>query len=206
MVILLGLPLSLLVLHTVVRIVRHFYKFPMPEFMANAIDNPIRRCLQPPDEMPFRLGIKSGMTVLEVGPGNGTYTLASARQLGSSGRLITVDIEPRMIARVNAVIQKEGYSNIEARTANVYRLPFEDCTFDHIYMIAVIGEIPEPVMAMLEFNRVLKHNGTLAFSELLLDPDYPFAGTIIRWAEQSGFQLKEKRGCFFVYTLKFQKS
>lgn len=28
---------------TMIRIVRHFYKFPMPPFMANAIDNPLRR-------------------------------------------------------------------------------------------------------------------------------------------------------------------
>ena len=69
---LLGLPLLLITLHTLVRIVRHFHKFPMPEFAANLIDNPFRRRIQPPDETPIRHGIEPGMVVLEVGPGNGT--------------------------------------------------------------------------------------------------------------------------------------
>src|SRR3990170_6952043 len=97
--ILLALPLAVLVLYTLVRIVRYFHKFPMPEFLANAIDNPLRRRIQPPDETPRRHAIEPGMTVLEVGPGNGTYTMATARALGAQGRLITVDIEPKMIER-----------------------------------------------------------------------------------------------------------
>ena len=43
---LLGIPLLLVIFHTLVRIVRYFYKFPMPEFMANMIDNPMRRKYQ----------------------------------------------------------------------------------------------------------------------------------------------------------------
>ena len=39
------------------RLIRHFYKFPMPEFLANLIDNPLRRRIQPPGEMPVRHGI-----------------------------------------------------------------------------------------------------------------------------------------------------
>ena len=69
----------------------------MPQFLANAIDNPFRRRIQPPDRTPLRHGIEPGMTVLEVGPGSGTYTIATARRIGAQGRLVTVDIEERMI-------------------------------------------------------------------------------------------------------------
>src|SRR4030042_6860552 len=85
--VLVALPLLLVALHTVVRLVRHFPKFPMPEFLANAIDNPLRRRIQPPDETPRRHAIEPGMTVLEVGPGNGTYTRAPPRALGVEGKL-----------------------------------------------------------------------------------------------------------------------
>ena len=47
--IILLLPVILVGYHTLVRIVRRFYKFPIPEFLANLIDNPLRRRLQPPD-------------------------------------------------------------------------------------------------------------------------------------------------------------
>lgn len=79
LVYLISLLLVSVILHTVVRIIRYFYKFPMPQFLANLIDNPFRRRIQPPNEMPIRHGITPGMTVLEVGPGNGRYTISRSR-------------------------------------------------------------------------------------------------------------------------------
>jgi ubiquinone/menaquinone biosynthesis C-methylase UbiE len=73
-------------------------------------------------------------------------------------------------------------------------------------MITVISEIPRPERALREVHRVLAPAGTLAFSELLTDPDYPLAQTLIRWAEQSGFRLKQQSGSFFAYTLLFEKA
>lgn len=200
-----GLPILVIVFHTIIRIARHFYKFPMPQFMANVIDNPLRHRIQPPVETPARHGIEPGMTVLEVGPGNGTYSVATARRVGDRGKVVTIDIEPRMIERVRRRAQAEGVDNIEAKVANVYDLPFADGFSDAIYMIAVIGEIPEPDRAMREFHRLLSPSGTLAFSEFLWDPDYPRAKTLTRKAAAAGFQLKKRAGNAFYYTLIFEK-
>ncbi len=61
------IPIIFIILHTIIRVIRYFYKFPMPQFLANAIDNPLRRKIQPPDETAIRHGIKEGMNVLEIG-------------------------------------------------------------------------------------------------------------------------------------------
>ena len=143
--------------------------------------------------------------VLEVGPGNGRYTLDIARRVGDTGKVITVDIEPKMIERVTQRARAEGITNLEAKVANVYDLPFDEGSFDAICMIAVISEIPEPERAMREFYRVLSPSGTLAFSELLFDPDYPLAQTLIRLASHADFRLKNKLGNFFSYTVVFEK-
>lgn len=200
-----GLLLVLLVFLTFVRIVRHFYKFPMPSFLASLIDNPLRRRIQPPDRMALRHHIEPGMTVLEIGPGNGTYTLATARRVGDHGKVVALDIEPKMVERVIRRAQAEGVTNIEAWVADVYQLPFEDGIFDAVYMIAVIGEIPHIERALMELKRVLSPSGTLAFSELLPDPDYPLAETLIRKVTSSGFSLMNKLGNVFSYTLVFGK-
>lgn len=197
----LRLPLILIAWHTLVRIVRHFYKFPMPEFLANVIDNPLRRRLQDPDETAIRHGIEPGMTVLEVGPGNGRYSVAAARRIGPEGRLHAIDIEPKMVDRVRQRAAAEGVTNIDARMANVYCLPYPDQTFDVIYMITVSGEIPDPVRAFSELRRVLKPTGHVAVSELLVDPDYPLPGTVVHWADLAGLTLDRKIGNLFYYTL-----
>jgi ubiquinone/menaquinone biosynthesis C-methylase UbiE len=200
-----AIPLLLICLHTVIRILRHFHKFPIPEFMADLIDNPLRRKIQPPYETAIRHGIQEGMRVLEVGPGNGTYTLAAAQRVGPTGEIVAIDIEPRMIERVNKRIELHGTNNILARLADVYELPFDDASFDLIYMITVINEIPDIPKALAEFHRVLRPTGSLVFSEILLDPDYPLAKTLSQKVQDAGFQLKDKIGNFFYYTLIFTK-
>lgn len=197
---------SIVTLHTLIRLIRHFHKFPMPQVLANLIDNPLRRRIQPPAEMPQRHGLQPGMRVLEVGPGNGRYSVESARAVSPAGSLVTIDNEPRMIERVQARAQAEGLANLEARTADVFALPFADGEFDAVYMITVIGEIPQPERALAEFRRVMLAGGTLAFSELFFDPDYPTRRSLVQQAEQSGFKLKSQSGNFFSYTLVFEKA
>jgi ubiquinone/menaquinone biosynthesis C-methylase UbiE len=203
--VLLALLLVIVALHTLVRVIRYFYKFPMPEFLANVIDNPLRRKIQPPSEMPIRHSIEPGMTVLEVGPGNGRYTVETARRVGDTGKVTAIDIEPKMIERLAQRAQAEGVRNLEAKVADVHNLPFEKGTFDAVSMIAVISEIPQPERALSEFYRVLRPGGILAFSELLTDPDYPLARTLIRRAAKANFRLKKRVGNFIAYTLVFEK-
>ena len=200
-----GLPVLLILLHLIVRIARHFYKFPMPQFLAHIIDNPFRRRIQPPGRTAIRHGIEPGMVVLEVGPGSGTYTIAAAHRVGENGSVITIDIEPKMVGRVKKRIEEEGIKNVEAQVADVYELPFVERLFDVVYLIAVIGEIAAPERAMREFHRILSSSGTLVFSELLFDPDYPRARSLVRKANAAGFRLKQKVGTFFYYTLTFEK-
>jgi ubiquinone/menaquinone biosynthesis C-methylase UbiE len=203
---LLAVPALFTVWMLFVQVVRYFYKFPMPQFMADLIDNPLRRRIQPPEEMPSRHQIKPGMQVLEVGPGNGTYTLATAHHLTRSGRLVAIDIEPRMIQRVKSKIQNAGIEYVDVRVADVNDLPFEDQVFDLVYMITVIGEIPNRPKALQEIRRVLKPQGKLAFSELLFDPDYPQAGNLILDVSAAGFRFLSKAGNLLDYTLIFEKS
>ena len=73
-------------------------------------------------------------------------------------------------------------------------------------MIAVISEIPDPQRALGEFYRVLKPAGTLAFSELITDPDYPLARTLIQRATAARFRLSRRLGNFLAYTLVFERT
>lgn len=192
--------------HTLLRVVSKVYKFPIPWRMVKVIDHPLRhRWLQPPDATAVRHGLESGMEVLEVGPGNGTYTLAAVRRLGPLGRLIAVDIEPRIVERLREKAVSAGIQNLEAHVADVHALPFPSNVFDAVFMMAVIGEIPNPGGAMEEFYRVLKPSGRLVFSEFFIDPDYPLPRTLIRKATDAGFRFQEKIGNFLYYTLIFVK-
>ena len=192
--------------HTLIRFIRHFYSFPIPEFLLGIIDHPLRRKIQPPDKTVLQFGVRKGQQVLEIGPGSGRYSLAAARRIGETGRLCIVDIEPKVIQKVQAKANQEGLKNVDARVADVYQLPYKKNSFDLIYLMAVIGEIPEPEHAIKEFQRVLKPEGKLVFCELFMDPDYPLPSRLGRLVEPYKFRLEQKRGNFFIYTLIFSKT
>lgn len=190
----------------VIRISRRFIHFPCPVFIARFIDNPIRRRLQSPVKVVDWIDIQNGMCVMELGPGPGTFTIEAAKRAGINGRIFAVDIQPGMISRLNSKLQREGITNVTTEVAPAYELPFSDNTFDRIFMITVLAEIPDRNKALLEIRRVLKDNGLLAIGEFLPDPDYPRRKTVIRWCQSAGFELVSKHGGILHYVLTFRKS
>jgi SAM-dependent methyltransferase len=198
-----GLPLTVFLALNVARFFRLANPSPMPYWMAPLIDNPVRRLFYPPRRMLDQLGVEPGMRALEVGPGYGTYSLAAARRLGESGKLTAVDVQPEIIERFRRRVERGGVTNIEARTADVHALPFADGSFDLVYLMMVLGEIPDPVGALREFRRVLKPDGRLAVMEWLPDPDYHPAGTLVKWGAEAGLEISGKKGGFVNYTLVF---
>jgi len=189
----------------VVRIIRQFYQFPIPAFVARLIDNPIRRKIQPPKLIAEWMGAKKGMSILEIGPGPGTFTFEVAKKVGKDGHVSTIDIQESIVSELNEKIKKQGIENVSARQASVYELPFSDKNFDRVFMITVLGEIPDKKKAISEIMRVLKDDGLLAIGEFLLDPDYPRRKTVIGWCKESGFDLSAQYGNLLHYLLTFKK-
>jgi ubiquinone/menaquinone biosynthesis C-methylase UbiE len=196
----------LLYVAVVTRIVRHLWDFPIPPFAARFIDNPLRRWLQPPRTVVDWLDLGEGMSVLEIGPGPGTFTFEASRRIGEQGKLHAVDIAPDLISRLERRLQAEGVANVAAKVASAYELPFPDSTFDRVFMITVLAEIPDKVRALREVRRVLKYDGQLAVGEFLIDPDYPWRKTVIRWCNDAGLTLVADRGGLMHYVLRFRKA
>ncbi|PID84931.1 MAG: dimethylmenaquinone methyltransferase [Chloroflexi bacterium] len=176
---------------------------PCPASISWIVDLPPRKCWMRP--ILDRVGIKPGETVLELGPGPGAFTVDAAQRLQPDGKLIAVDIQPEMIAKVEERVKQAGLTNVETHVASAYDLPLEDASVDRVFLVTVLPEIPDPVRGLHEIRRVLKPDGVLSTSEEFLDPDYPRRRTTIQWAEAAGFELDYSFGNWWVYTLNFRK-
>lgn len=192
--------------YIVVRVARSFIHFPTPAFVARFIDNPVRRRMQPPARVVDWIGVKDGMCVLEIGPGPGTFTIEASRRVGEKGKVFAVDIQPSMISILNRRLQRDKIGNVTARVASAYELPFSNRTFDRVFMITVLAEIPDRKKALLEIKRVLKDDGLLAIGEMLLDPDYPRRKIVVDWCKDAGFEFVDGYGSALHYLLTFKKS
>ena len=190
----------------IIRIIRKYYKFPIPGFLTQLIDNPIRRkFIQKPILIAKRMELKPGMIVVEIGPGKGSYTKKVAEQILPEGKVYAIDIQESVIERLKRRVEKEGISNIVPQIDDAYNFSFETESVDRIFAIACLPEIPEPIRALRECCRILKRDGLLSICELALDPDYVWRKTEKKWAKEAGLHFHGGFGNWFTYQLNFKK-
>jgi len=176
---------------------------PCPAALSWLVYNPLRRRYMRP--VLDRVGIQPGERVLELGPGPGAFTVDAARRAGSGGRIIAVDIQPEMIARVEQRVREAGLTNVETHVAGAYELPLEGESIDRAFLVTVLPEVPDRDRALAELWRVVKPGGRLSVTEEFMDPDYPFPFETIRRVEAAGFDVVQRFGGFWVYTINFRK-
>ena len=151
------------------------------------------------------IGLRPGTTVLEIGPGPGTFTIPAAQWIRPGGRLVAIDIQLGMIRKLGRRLQKAHATNVAACVADACDLPLPANSVDHVFLIGALPEIPDRRRALAEIHRVLRPTGVLSVSEDFLDPDYPFQSETIRLVKGAGYTLNQSLGGVWLYTLNFRK-
>jgi SAM-dependent methyltransferase len=147
---------------------------------------------------------RPGERILEVGPGAGHHAVEIAPYLLPEGRLDVLDIQPEMLRATEERARRAGIDNIVATVGDACeRLPFEDATFDAVYMSGVLGELPDPPGALAELRRVLNDKGRLLVGEAIPDPDFVRLSRLRRLAEGAGFRFDERIGTPALYLARF---
>ncbi len=123
---------------------------------------------------PFSMGdLTPGETVLDVGCGAGLDSLIAARQVGASGRVISVDMTPAMLEKAEAGAREAGITNVEFREAYAEALPVADSSIDVVISNGVINLCPDKMAVLQEVNRVLKPGGRLQAGDIVVHKVVP---------------------------------
>ncbi len=97
-----------------------------PWWLGYALLVPLRRLLEKPERMLAPL-VRRGMTVLEPGCGMGYFTLALARLVGPEGRVLAVDLQEKMLAKLRRRARKAGLARrIQTRVCREDSLGLDD--------------------------------------------------------------------------------
>jgi ubiquinone/menaquinone biosynthesis C-methylase UbiE len=140
-----------------------------------------------------------GERILEVGPGVGYYTLDMAEWVGPDGMIEIFDLQQKFLDHVVERAAERGLTNINPTQGDATALPYEDDSMDAVVLIAVLGEIPDPVAALRQIQRVLKPSGRLVVGELFGDPHFTTQSSLKRQAGEAGLTWAEHSGTWFGY-------
>jgi len=155
----------------------------------------------------------SGKYMLDLGCGDGTYSIA-AFQMGA--RVIGVDISDAMLASARRRAAVCGAS-VEWRQASAESLPYDSDTFDIVLAVTILCFIRDPLKVVQELSRVLRPGGSFVIGELggysswavsrrvrgwlgssrWRDAHFWTVGELQHLLQQVGFQIGAARGCVY---------
>jgi len=123
---------------------------------------------------PFSMGkLQAGETVLDIGCGAGFDSLIAARQVGDTGRVISVDMTPAMLDKAAAGARQVGITSIEFREGFAEALPADDASIDVVISNGVINLCPDKLAVMKEIYRVLKAGGRIQLADIVVHKEVP---------------------------------
>jgi len=168
------------------------HSFDDPEHWAKRFDAEDRAAWQKPTEVVAAMQIEPGMTVADIGAGTGYFLAHLSPAAGPSGKVWALDIEPKLVAYMQARVQKEGWDNVEVKV-----IPGDDPQLvdaDRVLIVDTWHHIPGRVAYAKRIFAGLKPGGSLYIVDFTEDgpmgPPAKYrikAATIIATLKAAGF-------------------
>jgi len=110
--------------------------------------------------------ISEGMTVADIGAGEGYYTVRLAERVGAGGRVLAQDIDAEARDRLAQRVLRERLDNVSVRlgTPDDPRLP--ENSFDRIFLVHMYHEVEEPYAFLWRLRPALREHGQVAVVDI----------------------------------------
>lgn len=109
-----------------------------------------------------RAGPLTGLSVLDIGCGDGTYAIEAAAR---GARAVGLDADPAMLREAERRARERGVA-VDLREGRAEELPFGDASFDVVFAVTVLCFVADAAGAIREMARVLVPGGRLVLGEL----------------------------------------
>ncbi|MBR0553263.1 class I SAM-dependent methyltransferase [Stakelama marina] len=114
-------------------------------------------------------GIKPGMTVADIGAGEGYYTIRLSKRVGPKGRVLAEDIVPAVRDALAQRVARERLDNVSVRLGEPADPKLPDNSFDRVFMVHMYHEIKSPYEFLWHVRPSLRPDGQV----IVVDADRP---------------------------------
>lgn len=143
---------------------------PVSELVSNQFSTESKRdAAGEADIVMARAGVAPGMSVADIGAGNGYYTERLSEKVGPAGRVLAQDIDPGAIEALATRVQRERLDNVSVITGEPADPHLPPESFDRIFLIHMYHEVEEPYAFLWHLRPALKPEGQV----VVVDRDAP---------------------------------
>lgn len=114
-------------------------------------------------------GIAPGMTVADIGAGEGYYTIRLSNRVGAKGRVLAQDIQPKVISALAARVEREKLGNVSVKLGAPADPKLPSASFDRVMLVHMYHEIREPYAFLWNLRPSLRPGGRV----IVVDADRP---------------------------------
>jgi len=125
---------------------------------------------QNPSQILFEIGLKIGDTLADIGCGDGFFSLAAAKIVGSQGLIYALDTNTVAITALMANAQTAGAGNIHPILSDAQELVPCPTQADVALLANVLHDFRYPLKALANVKQALKPNGNIAVIDWKKEP------------------------------------
>lgn len=111
------------------------------------------------EEVMALAGVKPGMSVADVGAGEGYYTVRLARVVGAKGRVLAEDIVPEVRDSLSDRVQRGGLDNVAVKLGAADNPMLPATSFDRVFLVHMYHEVASPYAFLWHMREGVKPDG-----------------------------------------------
>ena len=146
---------------------------------------------QNPESILLDVGLRSSLTFVDVGCGDGFFALPAAKIVGETGKVYAFDEDPKAIDRLRRKARIEGIRNLEAKIGRAEDTVLcEECA-DMVFFGIVLHDFEDPTKVLENAKIMLKDAGRLVNVDWKKTPMDVGPPSRIRFSEEEAPRLIE---------------
>jgi len=135
-----------------------------PWWLAYTFDNPLRRIFHKPEKI-FAPYLSEGITAIDLGCGMGYFSFGMAKIVGETGKIISVDLQQKMLDTLTQRARKAGVANRIATLRCEGNNIGSHETVDFALAFWMAHETPDVLSFLQQVHAILKTSGKLLIAE-----------------------------------------